>query len=145
MELPLLNFPQYNFRFKKDANNTACIFDEIRKQWLVLTPEEWVRQNWIQHLIHHYQFSPANIIIEQGIKLHQTQKRSDIVVRYQQHNYVLIECKRPSVKLNTKTLQQANRYNLVYNCPFIIVSNGLQHLYFKIQNNQITAVEDIEK
>lgn len=145
MELPILNFPKYNFRFKKDANNLAYIFDEVRKQWLVLTPEEWVRQNWIQHLIHHYKFSPANIIIEQGIKLNKTKKRSDIVVRHQHINFVLIECKRPSVRLNANTLHQANRYNLVYNCSFIIVSNGLQHLFFQNQNNQIISIEDIVK
>ena len=143
MELPVLNFPKYNFRFKKDANNTVYVYDNIRKQWLVLTPEEWVRQNWIQHLIHHYHFSPANIILEQGIKLYKTQKRSDIMVRHEQNNYVLIECKRPNVTLNKEILQQVSRYNLVYDCPFIVISNGLQHLFFQTKNNQIIPIEDI--
>lgn len=140
MELPILNFPQYNFRFKKNNDNSALIFDIIRKQWLVLTPEEWVRQNWIHHLIHHYKFSPANIIIEQGIKVYKTQKRSDIVVRNSKGNYILVECKRTTVNITQRTLLQALRYNLVYNCPYIILSNGLDHLFFQINQENVNPI-----
>ncbi len=127
-----LNLPEYPFRLKQEKNNT-CIFDEIRKKFLVLTPEEWVRQHFIQFLIKEKKYPRSLIKLEGGLKLNSLQKRSDILLfNTAGKKIVLVECKAPSVKISQAAFDQVARYNFIHRVKFIVVSNGLQHFCAEI-------------
>ncbi len=122
-----LNLPTYKFRLKKENQNTL-IFDEIRNKFLVLTPEEWVRQHFIMYLIYHKNFPKALISIESGFTINKRQKRSDILIYNREgKSIVLVECKAPSVKISQKTFDQIVSYNIKYQVKYLLVTNGLQH------------------
>src|SRR5690606_18666690 len=106
------------------------IFDSLRKKYLILTPEEWVRQHWINYLIEHLGYPGGLFSLEKGLKYNQLNKRSDLIVfdRDAKH-YLLIECKAPGIKIDQKTLNQAMTYNSTLDCPNLILSNGLNHLF----------------
>ncbi|MEJ7693717.1 type I restriction enzyme HsdR N-terminal domain-containing protein [Daejeonella sp.] len=127
-----LNLPRYPFRLKQDGDTTH-IFDEIRKKFLVLTPEEWVRQHFIQFLIKEKKYPRSLIKLEGGLKLNSIQKRSDILLfDTAGEKIVLVECKAPSVKISQAAFDQVARYNFVHRVKFIVVSNGLQHFCAEI-------------
>ncbi len=124
-----LNFPPYSFRFK-NKENKHFIFDPIRKKFVVLTPEEWVRQHVIQFLIQEHSISVAHISVEKQLKLNQTIKRYDVVVFNKDASiYLIVECKAPQVTISQDTFDQIARYNLVANSQFLMVTNGLHHFY----------------
>jgi len=124
-----LNLPKYNFKLKEE-DNKVFIFDSIRKKYLQLTPEEWVRQNFIQYLIEEKGYPKSMFSIEKGIKVSNTQKRVDIAVFNKDREIeVLIECKAPEVKITQKAFDQIARYNLTLNAKFLVVTNGLEHYY----------------
>ena len=140
-----LNLPQYPFKISKKEDK-YFIFDEIRKKHLVLTPEEWVRQHFIQYLIQEKQFPASLLQIEGGLNLNQTKKRSDILVYNNLGEKIMvIECKAPSVALTQATFDQAARYNSVYKTGWLVVTNGLQHFYAKIDhlNESFLFVEEL--
>lgn len=121
------------------------IFDEIRKKHLVLTPEEWVRQHFIQFLVKERSFPATLLQIEGGLKLNETKKRSDILVFDREGNKLMVvECKAPQVKITQAVFDQAARYNMVHRAPWIAVTNGLNHYYAKIdhRNGSFMFVED---
>lgn len=124
-----LNFPSFTFRFK-NRENKPLIFDEIRKKFVVLTPEEWVRQNCVQFLIHELNYPHSLINVEKQIKVHQTSKRYDIVVFNPDGSiHIVVECKAPSIKISQDTFDQIARYNFSLNASYLMVSNGLSHYY----------------
>lgn len=127
-----LQFPSYSFRFKNSENKIA-IFDEIRKKFILLTPEEWVRQHVVQFLLQDKNYPKSYINVEKLIKVNDLNKRYDIVV-YQPNGelFLLIECKAPEVKISQQTFDQIARYNLVLNAKYLMVSNGLNHYFCKI-------------
>ncbi|MDB4533622.1 type I restriction enzyme HsdR N-terminal domain-containing protein [Vicingaceae bacterium] len=127
-----LNLPQYPIKLKEEKG-TKYIFDPIRKKYLVLQPEEWVRQNFIQYLINEKSFPSSLIAIEKGLKLNELQKRADIVIYDKQAQpIVLIECKAPKVKINQEVFEQVARYNVVFKVPYLVVTNGLEHFCAKV-------------
>ncbi len=127
-----LNLPPYPFRIT-DQNGQLSLFDEIRKKNIVITPEEWVRQHFVQYLIHQKHYPKTLIKLEGGHKLHGMDKRSDIVVfNSTGEKILLVECKAPSVTINQKTFDQVARYNMVHRVNLLAVSNGLQHYYCRI-------------
>lgn len=127
-----LNFPAYPFKIKQEISVTY-IFDEIRKKFLVLTPEEWVRQHVVQYIIREKGYPKALIKLEGGLKLNSLQKRTDIVVfNTGGEKILLVECKAPSVKITQNTFDQIARYNIIHKVPLLFVSNGLQHYVCKI-------------
>jgi type I site-specific restriction endonuclease len=141
-----LNLPQYNFRLRKNADGKTEIFDAIRKRFHVLTPEEWVRQNFIQYLIQEKEFPASLMAIEKGLKLNGMQKRTDIVQYNKSGNPVLIvECKAPEIKLTQDTFDQAARYNMTLQVDFLIITNGLEHYACKMnyQEHKIQFLETI--
>ena len=131
-EPELLHLPEYRFRLKKE-NNISYIFDEIRKKFIVLTPEEWVRQNLIQFLMQEKKYPRSLIKLEGGLKLNTLQKRSDILLfnKYGE-KIMLVECKAPSVKVSQETFDQIARYNFIHRVKYIVVSNGLHHFCSEI-------------
>ncbi len=124
-----LNFPNYSFRFKNSENKVA-IFDEIRKKFILLTPEEWVRQHVIQYLLYDNNYSKSYINVEKLIKINNLSKRYDIVVFQPDGSiFLLIECKAPEVSISQNTFDQIARYNLVLNAKYLMVTNGLNHYF----------------
>ena len=124
-----LNFPPYQFKAQKSPNGVQ-IWCAIRRKWLVLTPEEWVRQHVIQWLIHEKSYPQVRIQVEKLVKVNGTIKRYDIVV-YQPDGQLtlLVECKAPQVPITQSVFDQIARYNFVLNSTFLMVTNGLQHYY----------------
>ncbi len=124
-----LNFPTYTFRFKNSENKIA-IFDEIRKKFIILTPEEWVRQHVVSFLQQEKKYPKSYINVEKLIKINDVNKRYDIVV-YEPNGaiFLLIECKAPEVNITQNTFDQIARYNLTLKANYLMVTNGLNHYF----------------
>jgi hypothetical protein len=119
-----ITYPQPKFRTKNE-NGVDFIFDEIRKQWIVMSEEEWVRQNFVQYLIQACKYPAAFIAVEKEIMLGELKKRFDILVYDRQHKpWMLVECKSPDNILNAETLQQVLRYNISVPVSYLIITNG---------------------
>jgi hypothetical protein len=122
-----LNLPTYQFKVKQEGVHTK-IFDVIRKKYVVLTPEEWVRQNFLQYLIREKKFPALLISVEAGLKYNQLQKRMDVLVYDKQGSpYLMVECKAPEVKITQDVFDQIARYNLVFKVKYLVVTNGIHH------------------
>ena len=131
-----LNFPDYTFRFKNSENKVA-IFDEIRKKFIILTPEEWVRQHVIQLLLNDKQYPKSYINVEKIIKINSLNKRYDIVVYQPDGNiFLLIECKAPGVTISQNTFDQIARYNMTAKAQYMMVTNGLNHYFCQMDYEQ---------
>ena len=129
-----LNLPPYPFKLKEE-NGQLTVFDELRKKNIVITPEEWVRQHFVQYLIKEKQYPKSLIKLEGGLKLHGMARRTDIVVfNTSGRRILLVECKAPSVNITQATFDQAARYNMVHKVQLMAVSNGLQHFYCHIDH-----------
>ena len=130
-----LNLPIYSIKLKKKGNKTL-VFDPIRKKYIVLTPEEWVRQNFIQFLINEKNYPASLIALEMGIDLLNTKKRCDIVL-YNTKGlpHMIVECKAPSIKISQDTFDQIARYNMTLKTDLLVVTNGMQH-YICIMDHQ---------
>ena len=125
--LTKLNLPTYSFRTRQEGAKLK-IFDEIRKKFLVLTPEEWVRQNFIRYLVAEKSFPVSLMAVETGLQLNGNQFRADLLVYNKQGKpWMIVEFKAPEVKITQKTFDQIARYNITFEVPFLIVSNGLEH------------------
>ncbi len=124
-----LNFPKYTFRFK-NSENKVSIFDEIRKKFIILTPEEWVRQNVVQYLLQEKRYPKSYINVEKLIKVNDLSKRYDVIV-YQPNGeiFLLIECKAPEIKIAQETFNQIARYNLTLKANYLMVTNGVNHYF----------------
>jgi hypothetical protein len=119
-----VNYPEPVFRFKEE-NGKEMIFDFIRKQWLLLTEEEWVRQNFIQYLIQEMKYPVTLIAVEKEIQLGDLKKRFDILVYDNDHKpWMLIECKAAEITLDEKVLHQVLRYNISMPATFLVITNG---------------------
>ncbi|NKI32429.1 type I restriction enzyme HsdR N-terminal domain-containing protein [Croceivirga thetidis] len=124
-----LNFPKFNFRFKNSEKGVQ-IFDIIRKKFVVLQPEEWVRQHAVHYLIENLNYPKNYINVEKQLKLNKLTKRTDIIVFDAIGNLeILVECKAPYVNIDQLTFDQIARYNLAANAKFLMVTNGLSHYY----------------
>ncbi len=127
-----LNFPNYSFRFKNSENKIAA-FDEIRKKFVILTPEEWVRFHTVQFLIHEKYFPKSLINVERQLKLGKLIKRYDVVV-YNSNGgiHLIVECKAPSIKITQATFDQIARYNMSLKAKYLMVTNGLDHFFCQL-------------
>ena len=124
-----LNFQLYNFRFKNNENKVS-IFDEIRKKFIILTPEEWVRQHVVQFLLEEKKYPKSLINVEKVLKINGLRKRYDVVVFNSDGSiFILIECKAPEIKITQATFDQIARYNMTMNAQFLMVTNGLNHYF----------------
>ena len=127
-----LSFPAYSFRLK-NSENKPYIFDLIRKKFLVLTPEEWVRQHVLQWLTNDKGYPISLINVEKEIRVGNTRKRYDIVVFKPDGSlYIIVECKAPKVQITQATFDQIARYNLELKADLLMVTNGLSHYYCKV-------------
>ncbi|PKP24810.1 MAG: restriction endonuclease subunit R [Bacteroidetes bacterium HGW-Bacteroidetes-2] len=127
-----LHFSEFAFRFKSSENKIS-IFDEIRKKFVVLTPEEWVRQHVVQFLLQEKHYPKSWINVEKELKLHQTTKRYDVVIYKPDGSiFLVVECKAPSVAIKQATFDQIARYNLSLQATYLMVTNGLNHYYCQL-------------
>ena len=127
-----LNLPPYPFKIT-EQNGHLTLFDEIRKRTIIITPEEWVRQHFVQYLIHQKGYPKTLIKLEGGLILYGMAKRTDIVIFDSSgQKILLIECKAPTVNINQKVFDQVARYNMVHKVNLLAVTNGLTHYYCKI-------------
>ncbi len=131
-----LNFPSYPFKIKEEAGKTF-IFDDLRKRFLVLTPEEWVRQHLVRFLIQEKNYPRTLIKLEGGLKLNSLKKRSDILLFSNKGQKIMMaECKAPAVKITQETFDQLARYNSVHQVSWLVVSNGLVHFCCRIDHSK---------
>ena len=134
-----LNLPTYLFNIKSEGGRNF-ILDVIRRKFVVLTPEEWVRQNFIRYLNEEKQYPLSLISVESSFSLYKLDKRSDILVHNRKGAPVaMVECKSTDVKINKEVFEQIVRYNLKYQLAFLIVTNGLQHFCCKLNHLQKTT------
>lgn len=131
-----LNFPNYEFRLKKEGQK-RFIFDLIRKKYVQLSSEEWVRQNCIRYLIEEKRINKYSIAIEKEIEFNGIKKRFDIV-SYSSEGKInlLVECKAPNIEINQKTFDQILIYNKILKSKYLMVTNGINHYYCKINEDR---------
>jgi hypothetical protein len=130
-----LNFPTYSFRLKNSENKTH-IFDVVRKKFVVLQPEEWVRQHCIKYLIQEKNYPISLINVEKVVLINGLKKRYDIAVFDSNGSLVLVvECKAPKVKISQTTFDQIARYNLTLKAHYLMVTNGLNHYFCTMNYN----------
>lgn len=140
-----LNLPEYSFRFKTLEGKTF-VFDVLRKKFVRLTPEEWVRQNFVHFLIHQKKFPATLVALETGVKVNNNPLRADLVVFDRMGQPLLIaEFKAPEVKISQQTFDQIVRYNMQLKVPYLVVSNGLSHYCCRISysDNSYAFLPDI--
>ena len=137
-KMEVLNLPDYSAQLRLNASGDK-IFDPIRKKYVALTPEEWVRQNFLQYLIQELQFPAGLISIEMPLTLNGLSRRCDIVV-FDQTGIarLIVELKAPSVTINQKTFDQIATYNLKLNVDYLIISNGIKHYCCKMDYSKNT-------
>lgn len=122
-----LNLPNYDFKLKT-IEGKKYIFDQVRKKYLILTPEEWVRQHFINFLNVTFNYPLSLMTVEQPLKYHSMNKRADIICYNELGKKILmVECKAPTVKLNQLVFDQIARYNFELKLPFLVVTNGINH------------------
>ena len=140
-----LNLPEYSFKIKT-SEGKSFIFDSFRKKYVRLTPEEWVRQNFIMFLVDDKKYSPALITVEAAVKVNGNPQRADLVVFDRKGNRALVaEFKAPEVKISQQTFDQIVRYNMQLKVKFLIVSNGMEHYCCSINyvENSYAFLQDI--
>lgn len=140
-----LNFPAYTFRFKNSENKIA-LFDEIRKKFVVLTPEEWVRQHVVQFLLSDKNYPKSYINVEKVLKINGITKRYDAVVFKPDGSiFLLIECKAPEVPISQNTFDQIARYNMTLKADYLMVTNGLNHYFCRMdfENEQYQFLREL--
>lgn len=126
-----LNLPQFDVNLKK-LEGKVWIFDGIRKKYIVLKPEEWVRQHLLNYFINHLKYPRTLIQVERGLQYNQLQKRSDIIVFDRSGNpWMIVECKSPEVVLDQKSIQQVSIYNSDIKAKYVSISNGLKHICYE--------------
>ena len=136
-----LNLPKAEIKLE-NRNGKPAIWDHVRKKWLQLTPEEYVRQHFIYYLIHSLHYPASLISIERGLEVIRLARRTDIIV-YDKLGmpFLLIECKAPQVPLSRLTMEQVAAYNLTTKAPYLAVTNGLQHYFFKIDFESVSFTQ----
>lgn len=140
-----LNFGQYNFRYRNSGEKVS-IFDEIRKKFIVLTPEEWVRQHVVHFLMYEKNFPKSLINVEKLLTLNGLTKRYDVVVFNPDGSiFLLIECKAPQIKISQMVFDQIARYNMTMQSQFLMVTNGQNHYFCRMdyQNEQYVFLESL--
>lgn len=136
-----IKFPSYSFKIKKE-NEKEIIFDECRKQWVSLTPEEWVRQNFLQYLMQEKFYPNSLIAVEKEITLGDLKKRFDIVVFKKAKPWMIVECKKVQVKITEAVIQQILNYNITLQAEYLVVTNGTSTFALHVQQGRFEWIKD---
>ncbi len=136
-----LNLPSFDFKIT-EIDGLQYVFDIFRKKNIVLTPEEWVRQHFLHLLINHYKYPKSLIKLESGMKYQKLDKRTDIIV-FDRNGlpFLLVECKKASVKIDKFVLKQATIYNKVLQAKNIVLTNGLKTICFECEPNSDKIIQ----
>ena len=140
-----LNLPTFPFKLKSNEKHTL-IFDNLRKKYLVLTPEEWVRQHFVRFLLDVKKYPASLIALEKQLTINNLKKRTDIVVYNKLGTpEIIVECKAPHIKINQDAFDQIARYNLKLNANYLVVTNGMEHYFCKMdfENQSYLFLENI--
>jgi hypothetical protein len=138
-----IQYPPYQPKIKKE-DTREFIFDEVRKRWVVLTPEEWVRQNFLQYIIAEKKYQASLIAVEKEIKLGDLKRRFDIVVYDKDSRpWMIIECKEMNVGLSKQVLDQVLRYNIAMQVPYLVITNGSYCMAFQCSDNKLIELEEL--
>ena len=138
-----VQFPNPQFKMKGEGEK-RFIFDAIRKIWLLLTEEEWVRQNFVAYLVRSLEYPTTMIALEKGLELNDLKKRFDILVYNSAHQpWLMVECKAPQVPLSESVLQQVLRYNMSIPVEYMIITNGEHTMGWRKQHDILLPVEDV--
>ena len=141
----LINYPKPEFLIKEEGGK-EIIFDPLRKRWLTLTPEEWVRQNFVQYLIREKKYPAALIAMEKVIKLGELRKRFDILVYDRNHRpWMMIECKSPAIKMDEAVLHQLLRYHISVQTGYLVITNGTYAYGWEKENKGLKVIRDLPK
>jgi hypothetical protein len=136
-----IKYPEPTFSIKT-IDGREAIYDSIRKQWVALTEEEWVRQNFIEYLVNIKQYPRTLIAVEKEMRLGELKKRFDILVYNKQHEpWMMIECKAASVGINQKVIDQILRYNISIPVPYLIVTNGIHCFGFERKSGSLCTMQ----
>ncbi len=131
MPLPKLNFPSFHFKLRENESRQE-IFDEVRRKWVILTPEEWVRQHTLKWLIEEKGYPASLLAIEKAIQVNGLTKRCDIVAFNTKAEAILVvECKSNDVNISQAVFDQAARYNMTLNVDLFLLTNGINHFCCK--------------
>lgn len=139
-----LNFKDYVFRFRNSGR--ISIFDEIRKKFIVLTPEEWVRQHVVHFLLHEKKYPKSLINVEKVLTVNGLTKRYDVVVFNPDGSiFILVECKAPQVRISQMVFDQIARYNMTMQSQLLMVTNGRDHYFCKMdyENEQYVFLQEL--
>ncbi len=137
MQLPRLNFPDYEFKLQRssDERQSLKIFDIIRKKYVSLTPEEWVRQHLLHFLVNERKFPQSLVSVEKKLLINNLEKRTDVVIYSSSLKPILLaECKSPKVPLTQAVFDQAARYNMTLNVGYFLITNGLESFICRIDH-----------
>ncbi len=138
-----LNLPPFDHKTKL-TDGKPYIYDQLRRKYVALTPEEWVRQHFVQLLLVHYGYTRALLRIEGTHRAQQRQRRCDVLAYDRAGQpFLLVECKAPDVPLDEAVFAQAARYNAVHGAPYLVLTNGLRHLCCRVANGQYAICDHI--
>ena len=136
-------YPPYSYKIKEEEGR-ELIFDPCRKTWIKLTPEEWVRQNFLQYLLQVMKYPGSMIAIEKELKMGELTKRFDMLVYDSNHHpWMMIECKAMGVHLDENVLLQILRYNIAIPVPYIVITNGSYCAAFQKVNGQLVHLKSL--
>ena len=135
-----IDYPAYDFRIKK-VDSRELIFDDFRKKWVRLTPEEWVRQNMLQYLVQVKHYPASLIAVEKEIALGELRKRFDILVYKASKPWMIVECKEMNIILNEPVIRQVLNYNITLQTAFVVVTNGTSTYGFGLDNGKIEPLQ----
>jgi len=139
----VINYPEPGFTIKEEKGREV-IFDLLRRKWVPLTPEEWVRQNFIQFLIKTHQYPATLIAIEKEIQLGELKKRFDILVYDRQHQpWMMVECKASSITLEEKVFEQLLRYNQAVPVSYMLITNGNYTYGWQKKGIELIAIDSM--
>ncbi len=135
-----LNLPDYPFRIRT-SGQIKEIFDSLRKKYVRLTPEEWVRQNFVTYIQEELNYPAGLIAVEKSLKVNDLARRTDIVVHQKSGEpWMIVECKAPGINIDENTFYQAANYNLTLKVKYLVVTNGIKHFCCKFENEKFIFI-----
>jgi hypothetical protein len=137
-----IDYPAPKFRTKTESGRD-WIFDEFRKKWIQISPEEWVRQNFLQWLVQTKKIPASLIAVEKEIKLGELKKRCDIIIYKQSIPWMIIECKEMEVKLDEAVIKQILNYNISLRVQFLVITNGTDTFAFELKEGKMQVLQEI--
>ena len=137
-----IEFPKHSFKIKNERGK-ELIFDECRKQWFILTPEEWVRQNFLQYLIQTKHYPPSLIAVEREILLGDLRKRCDIVVFKDAKPWMIVECKEMKAELNEAAIKQILSYNISLQVSYLVITNGTSTFALMLEGGKFAWIDEL--